>query len=221
MSKTSPSVSSSTMVNQLKWRAAVKKYDPTKKLTDSQLNTLLEAANLSPSAYGLQPYRLYVVNREQISDALVEAGYHQFQFATAPHLIVFASSKTVTHEDVEAFVENIAKTRGLKIEDVAEYGAMMHGFVDGKDEAALENWAARQVYIPLGVLVATAASENIDSSPMEGFDGAAIDKLLGIDKDGFKSRVVVAVGHRSPDDVYSTWKKVRKPLTELVKKVTV
>lgn len=211
--------SKSQMVEQLKWRAAVKKYDTSKKLSDQELNTLLEAANLSPSAFGLQPYRLYVLNREQISDAVVEAGYHQPQFSTAPHLIVFASSKTVTHEDVEAFVENIAKTRGIKIEDVAEYGAMMHGFVDGKDDAALESWAARQVYIPLGVLVATAAIENIDSSPMEGFDGAALDALLGIDKDGFKSRVVVAVGHRSEDDVYSTWKKVRKPLADVVKKL--
>lgn len=208
------------MVDQLKWRAAVKKYDPTKKLTEKELSLLLEAANLSPSAYGLQPYKLYVLNREQISDVVVEAGYDQPQFVTAPHLIVFASAKTVTHEDVEAFVENIAQTRGLNIEDVADYGAMMHSFVDGKDEAALENWAARQVYIPLGVLIATASSMDIDNSPMEGFDGASIDKLLGIDKDGFKSRVVVAVGHRADDDMHSTWKKVRKPLDQVVKHVS-
>jgi nitroreductase / dihydropteridine reductase len=207
------------MTDQLKWRAAVKKYDPTKKLTKKQLDTLLEAANLSPSAYGLQPYKLYVASSDKVKAAMAEVGYHQPQFTTASHVIVLASAQTVTHEDVDAFAENIAQTRGIMIEDVADYAASMHNFIDGKDDASLEAWAARQVYIPLGVLVSTAASMNIDSSPMEGFDAVAMDELLGIAKDGFKSRAVVAIGYRSTEDVYSTWKKVRKPIDQLVKHI--
>lgn len=209
-----------SLVTQLKWRAAVKKYDESKKLTDDQVNSLVEAANLAPSAYGLQPYRFYVVSDAKTKAAMAEAGYHQPQFTTASHLIVFASSKTVTHEDIDAFAENIAHTRDLKLEDVADYAGVMHGFVDSKDDDVLGAWAARQVYIPLGVLVAAAASQAIDSSPMEGFNNQEIDEILGIAKDGFTSRAIVAVGYRSSEDVYSTWKKVRKPLAKIVKKVT-
>jgi nitroreductase/dihydropteridine reductase len=214
-------MSKAPIIEQLKWRAAVKKYDPTKKLTEEQINTLLEAANLSPSAYGLQPYRFYVVSDDKTKAAMAEVGYHQPQFTTASHIIVFASAKTITHDDVNAFAANMAKTRGVDLESIAGYAKDMHHFVDSNDDASLEMWSSRQVYIPLGVLVAAASTLEIDSSPMQGFNPEALDALLGIDKDGFKSGAVVAVGYRSPEDVWSTWNKTRKPFNEIVKMVAV
>lgn len=206
-------------LKQLSWRAAAKNYDTSKKLTTTQVDNLLEALSLSPSAFGLQPYKFYVVSDDKIKAAISEVGYHQPQMTQASHLIVFASALKVTTDDVEAYAANIAKTRGIPEKAVADYKASMMHFVTSHDETFLANWAARQVYIPLGVLVTVAAAEQIDSSPMEGFDTKGVDEILGITKDGFASRAMVAVGYRSADDAYSKMAKVRKPLAQIIKKV--
>jgi nitroreductase len=134
-------------------------------------------------------------------------------------LVVFASDLNVSDADVEAYIENISKTRKVKKEDLAEYEQMMKGSMAGKSAEERENWAAKQVYIPVGVLMAAASLAKIDCSGMEGFDAAEVSNILGATEKGFKARVVVALGYRSEEDTYSKMAKVRRPLAEIVTNV--
>jgi nitroreductase / dihydropteridine reductase len=211
---------SNDLTSALKWRAAIKTYNQEKKLTDAQVKTLLEAMNLAPSSYGLQPYKFYVVSDQETKAKLAEVGYGQPQFTSSSHLIVLASSKKVSDQDVDNYVANVAKTRGVSKEDVAKYAEMIKGSVAGKSAAEVEAWAARQVYIPLGVVMTAAAMHQIDSTPMEGFDVDGVGKLLGITEEGFVPRVIVALGYRAESDAYSKMAKVRKSLTEISREVT-
>jgi nitroreductase len=203
----------------LSWRAAVKEFDTSKKLGDAQVDQLLEAVNLAPSSYGLQPYHFYVVSDAGVKEKIGKAGYGQPQFTSASHLIVFASDVHTTEQDVDAYVANIAKTRGVDVTDLEEYAQMMKGSITAKTAADLENWAAQQVYIPVGVLMAAASVAGIDSSPMEGFDADEVSNIVGATEKGFKARVVVALGYRSEDDKYGKMKKVRRSLGEIVTKI--
>lgn len=203
----------------LSWRAAVKEFDISKKLTDEQVNQLLEAVNLAPSSYGLQPYHFYVVSDDATKEKLAKAGYGQPQFTTASHLIVFASDVQTTEQDIDAYIENIAKTRGIDSADLEDYAQMMKGSVTTKSAEDLENWAAKQAYIPVGVLMAAASVAEIDCSPMEGFDAAEVSNIIGATEKGFKARVIVALGYRSEDDKYGKMKKVRRSLDEIATRI--
>ena len=210
----------SALNEHLQWRAAVKEFNPSKKVSEKDVHQLLESINLAPSSFGLQPYRFYVISDEHIKEKMAKAGYGQPQFSTASHLIVFASDKNVSEADVDAYVDNISKTRGVNKQDLTEYAQMMKGSMSSKSAIEMENWAARQAYIPVGVLMAAASVAKIDCSPMEGFDAAEVSNIIGATEEGFMARVVVALGYRSKDDKYAQMAKVRKPLAEIVTTVS-
>lgn len=201
----------------LEWRRATKQFDTTKTLSQEQVQSLLETTLLAPSSFGLQPWKIVVVSDPEVKAKLGEAGYGQSQFTTASHVVVFAVNTKVDDAYVDHYLADMAQVRGIAIEALDGFSQTLKGTIASRGEEGTVVWSSRQVYIALGTLIAAASLENIDASPMEGFDGDAFDKILDI-KDGH-ALAVVALGYRSEDDQWSQMKKVRFPYTELVKEI--
>lgn len=199
----------SQSIEVLKWRYAVKKYNTEKKLSEEQLGILKESLRLAPSSFGLQPWHFVVVEDAEIRKKLRAVGYDQSAITDASQLIVLATEKDVDAVLVEKYIQNIALTRNVPIESLEGLRTMIDGAVGMKGEEGAREWAGKQVYIALGVLLTTASIEGIDATPMEGFDPKEFDTILGLDKRGLMSRVIVAVGFRSEADDYAKEKKVR------------
>jgi nitroreductase len=204
------------VLKKLEWRYATKRFNSDKKLNDKQLNLLVDAVNLAPTSYGLQPFELFVIGDSKVREELKVAANGQPQVSDASQVLVFAVNKELSEKHIEAFVERTAQQRGLKVESLDAFRSMMVAAIMAKSPEARFQWAARQAYIALGVLLSTAATENIDACPMEGFNNAEFDRILGLDKKGFSSVVMATVGFRSEEDKYGSLAKVRKSRDELV-----
>ncbi|ANQ47818.1 NAD(P)H-dependent oxidoreductase [Flammeovirga yaeyamensis] len=205
-----------SIIESLNWRYATKKFDPTKKLDEATVNTILEAGNLSASSYGLQPWKIIVVKNEEIRQQLVEHSWGQQQVVDASHLLVIARHSAIAESDVQAFIENISETRGIPQEALAEYKGMMTNTVNNLSDQDKDVWVGKQAYIVLGNLLAVCAELKVDSTPMEGFVPDKYDEILGLDKLGLKSTVLLPIGFRAEDDDYQQLKKVRKSLSDSV-----
>ncbi len=197
------------------WRYATKRFDANRKLSHEQVETLLNAARMAPSSYGLQPFEIMVVENDDLRKQLQEAAYGQQQLTEASHVMVFAANKTVDEALVDSFMQRVAKSRGQSMESLKDFRNMVLGSVSGKSEQGKFQWAARQAYIALGFLLATAAIESIDACPMEGFNNAEFDRILNLEQKGLKSVVMATVGFRSADDKYAGLPKVRKTQDQL------
>jgi nitroreductase len=199
----------SNIIDALKWRYATKQFDTTKKVSTEQLAVLKESLRLSPSSFGIQPWHFVVVENAELRTKLRAAGYDQPQFTDASHLVILATEKNVDATLIEKYLQSIANTKGIAIEHLAGFRGMLEGTIGAKGEEGAREWAARQVYIALGVLLTTAATLEIDAAPMEGFDPKAADEILGLSAKGLESRVAVALGFRSATDEAATAPKVR------------
>jgi len=205
-----------SIIEDMKWRYATKKFDKSKKLDQKQLNLLLGAANLAPSSYGLQPFQLLVIENRLLREKLKEFSYGQPQVTDASHLIVFAVRNNLSETDVESYIDRIAQNRNVPVSSLASYKATIMSSIRSKSAEQLFQWASRQAYISLGFLLAAAANEKIDACPMEGFQKDKYDELLGLKEKGLSSMVMAAVGYRAEDDDYQYKPKVRKTLDEIV-----
>lgn len=203
-------------INSLNWRYATKAYDLNKKLDPGQISDLIETVRLSPSSFGLQPYKLIEVKNPETREKLKAAAWGQTQITDASNLFVFAVPTNLSDTDVDVFINRTATTRNIPVENLAEYSTMIKGSINSRDEAEKINWAAKQAYIALGVLLTAAAGANIDASPMEGFDSAQFDEILGLKELNLKSVVICAVGYRSDADTYAGLAKVRVSKDDLV-----
>lgn len=203
------------LLEQLKWRAAIKQFDNTKKLTPQQLDELLAAIQLSPSSAGLQPYRIIVVEDAETRAKLREAAYGQAQITDASHLIIFAAETAIDEALVKKYIDLIAETRQVDRDKLSAFEQTINGSISAKTTEERVIWAQKQAYIALGILSAEAADLKIDTCSMEGFSPAAFDEILGLKEKGLTASVIAAVGFRSDTDVYSKTLKVRKPDTEL------
>ncbi|MDG5800138.1 NAD(P)H-dependent oxidoreductase [Marinilabiliaceae bacterium ANBcel2] len=197
-------------------RYATKKFDNSKKLNDNQIELLVNAVQLAPTSYGLQPFKLVVVQDQLVKEELCKAAYNQPQLSDSSAVFVFAAKKSVTHEDIKKFIKHTAAVRNVSEEDLKGYHDMMIGSTDAKSEEEKFYWAASQAYITLGFLLTTAAMEDLDVCPMEGFNSDSFNKILGLDKEGYSTVVIAPVGFRSKEDVYAQAPKVRKSVEELV-----
>lgn len=206
------------MIEKLNWRYATKEFDAARKLSKEQLNQLLEATNLAPSSFGLQPFRILLVEDGELRQNLRKAAWSQPQVTDASSLIVFASYTNVTSEHIDDFLKRIADARQVPLESLESYETMMKGSISGKTQEDLANWAARQAYIALGTLLTVCASEGIDACPMEGFEKDKFDEVLGLSEQGLASVVMAALGYRSEEDKYQHLAKVRKDLKDMVLK---
>lgn len=208
------------LVAQLRWRCAVKKFDATRKIPDATWNAIEESLVLTPSSYGLQPWRFIVVNDVAARAALRTASWNQSQVTDASHYVVFAARTALSEADVDAFVRRIAEVRGVAVESLAQYkGMMVGGVVKAMDETKRNHWAGLQVYIALGNLMTAAATIGLDTCPMEGLDPAKYDEILGLKAQGYHTLCACAVGYRAADDRYAAAPKVRFATDDVVKHV--
>lgn len=203
-------------INALNWRYATKAYDTSKKLSDDQVNTLIEAVRLAPSSFGLPVYKLIYVKDTETREKLKAAAWGQTQLTDASDLFIFAAKTNLSEVDVTEYMNEVSKVRNIPVESLAEYAGMINGSLDGRDNDGKTNWATKQAYIGLGVLITAAALENMDASPMEGFDAKQFDEILGLKDLGLTAVVIAAVGYRSETDTYANLAKVRVSKENLV-----
>lgn len=204
-----------SVIENLKWRAAIKSFDPAKKINAVKLDELLTAIQLAPSSAGLQHYKVLVVENPEIREKLREAAYGQAQLTEASQVIVFAAETNIDEAYVKSYIDLIAATRETDRENLAGFEQMLMGSITGRTEDQKIIWAAKQAYIALGVLLTAAAELEIDACPMEGFDAGKFDEILGLKELSLTVAVIAPVGYRSDADVYSKMAKVRKPKQEL------
>lgn len=200
-----------TIINALEWRASIKVFNPEKKLSETQLNTLLTSLHLSASSFGLQPWKFLVITNPELRQKLRENSWNQTQVTDASHLIVLCRKTDITPSDVDTYIQHIATTRNTPAEALAGYAQMMKGYIANMDESQRASWMEKQVYIALGSLLTAAAVEKIDSCPLEGFDKNAYNTLLDLPRLGYSACVVCALGFRDATDTYGSAKKVRFP----------
>jgi len=204
------------LLDKLNWRYATKIFDTTKKVPAEQFEMLLESLRLAPSSFGLQPWKFVVVENPEVRAQLREAAWGQAQVTDASHFIVLCRTEKIGEAEIQHFVDTTAAARGVEASTMDAYKQMMLGTVGGMSEERKALWASEQVYLALGMMLTVAAANEIDAAPMEGFDSAKFDEILGLPEKGLRSVVVCAIGYRSADDKYAEAKKVRYPLTDLV-----
>ncbi len=208
----STTIKPETLIGQLNWRYATKQFDPKRKISAQDWATLEEALLLTPSSGGLQPWKFIVVTDPAIRAKLRPASYGQAQISDASHLVVFAAKNNFSEADVDAHIKNVAKVQGAPIEALAPLrGMLVGGIVKAQDETARNAWARNQAFIALGNLLTSAALLGIDACPMEGFDRAQYDEILGLKAKGYSSAVIATLGYRLPTDKYAAAPKVRFP----------
>jgi nitroreductase len=205
----------STFLENQNWRYATKKFDSSRKISPEDLNILKEAIRLSSSSFGLQPYTVIIVENPELRAQLKPASWGQSQITEASHLIVFASNTEVSTEYIDTYLQNIADTRGLTLDNVYPYGDYIKGFLANVPADAIPVWTAKQTYLALGNLLNVAAELKIDVTPMEGFVPAQYNEILGLTKLGLNASLVATIGYRSDEDATQHLKKVRKSTEEL------
>lgn len=204
-----------SLIEKLQWRAAVKQFDKNKKLSDVQLDSLLSAIQLAPTSLGLQSFKVIVVQDAETREKLRAAGYNQAQITDASVLFVFASLTNLDEDFGKKFIDLVASQRSIDRVNLEGYEQMVLGTLSSRTEEQKIAWSHKQAYIALGVLIAEAAEIGVDAGPMEGFDAAQFDEILGLTEKGLTTSVIAAVGFRADEDQYSKMIKVRRPKSEL------
>ncbi len=199
----------------LQWRYATKQYDTTKKVSDEHVQKILEAIQYAPNSFGLQAWRAIIVHDVETRKKLREVGYNQAQITDASHLIVFAVKNDITEADTEEFMQDIVKERGVERSTLDGYAQTINGALTQKGKEGAHNWMSRQAYISLGFGLLTAALLGVDACPMEGFDNAKFDEILGLTEKGLSSKAILTLGYRVPSDPFAHMKKVRTPQERL------
>lgn len=191
----------------LKWRYAAKKFDPTRKIDDATWAALEEALVLSPSSFGLQPWKFLVIKDPTVRESLVPLSWGQRQVADASHLVVFTVKHPLDTADVRRHIERTAEVQGIAPDVLAGFEKVVNDFLGQPFD--IRSWATRQVYIALGNFLTAAALLGIDTCPMEGLDPAAYDKALGLEGSGYYTVAACPAGFRAADDHSAARAKVR------------
>ena len=208
------------LLNALNWRYATKVFDPNKKIPADVWQTLERALVLSPSSYGLQPYRFLVISDPAKRAALLPHSWNQKQVVDASHFVVFTARTQMTEADVDKLIARTTDVRKIPAESLNFYRDMMLGdLVNGPRSRIAHEWATRQAYIALGNLMTCAAVLGVDACPMEGFVPSEYDRVLGLENSGYATVVCCALGYRADNDKYASLPKVRFELQELVQPV--
>ncbi|WP_300488197.1 NAD(P)H-dependent oxidoreductase [Flavobacterium sp.] len=205
----------SNLIETLKWRYATKKFDATKKISNEDLDTLKEAIRLSASSYGLQPYKVLIIENPEVRAKLQPVSWGQSQIVEASHLLVFANMTDFGAEQIDAFLNNIVETRQIPMESIAGYGDFMKSKLTTLPADKLSNWTSKQTYIALGNLLSAAAELKIDATPMEGFEAEKVNEILGLNELGLNASLIATLGYRHEEDATQHYAKVRKSNEEL------
>lgn len=200
------------LLEDLKWRYATKKYDPTKKVAQEDVDKILEATRLAPTSSGMQQFRVIVITDQELKNKIVPIAMEQQIVADCSHLLVFAAWDRYTEERIDKIYNYTTDERGLPRGRFKSYTDKLRALY--LTQTAEENFihTARQAYIGLGLAIAQAAELKVDSTPMEGFIGEELDKLLGLKSKGLKSVLLLPIGYRdAKNDWLVNMKKVRNP----------
>ncbi|MFL9829256.1 NAD(P)H-dependent oxidoreductase [Flavobacterium sp. ARAG 55.4] len=205
----------SNFLENQNWRYATKKFDATKKISKEDLKTLKEAIRLSSSSYGLQPYKVIIVENPEIRAKIQPAAWGQSQITEASHLIVFANKTKLDNSDIDEYVSNISTVRNIPVESLAAYGDFMKSKIVTLSDDSKNIWTSKQTYLALGNLLNAAAELKIDVTPMEGFVPEQLNEILGLDKLNLNTSLIATLGYRHEEDATQHYKKVRKSEEEL------
>ncbi|MDP5082451.1 MAG: NAD(P)H-dependent oxidoreductase [Winogradskyella sp.] len=204
------------IIKQLKWRYATKKFDSDKNLSENQILTIKNAFNLTATSFGLQTISLIVIKDKLKRKDLVGHSYNQKQVLEASHLLIICIQNDIHTQDVNAYYDNIKNIRNTPETILEPYKQNLIKTVSAMSIPERQQWSKNQAYIALGNLMTVCAIEGIDACPMEGFNPAKYDELLELDKKGLKSVLLLPVGFRAEDDIFSQFEKVRKPLERTI-----
>ena len=207
-------------MKSLEWRYATKVFDPSKKISDKDFQKLIDALILTPSSYGLQPWKFVVVENPQVREELKPHSWGQPQITDASHLLVFCKVQNVDEPFVDKYIQSTAEIRNQETSELDGFkGMMISNVVDGMSDKARNQWARNQVYIALGNAMTVAGALEIDACPIEGFSPEKYDEILGLKEQGLASVVVLPVGYRSDDDKYADLPKVRFGEDDMILKI--
>lgn len=197
------------IIEALNWRYATKLFDPTKKIDQDQLDIILETLRLSPSSYGMQPWKFVLVNNLDLRLKIKEAAYGQPQTTDASHLIILTVKKDIDAKLVNDYMNFVAGEKNIEVVKLGGFETMINGSFQNKSMEELKSWATHQLYLAAGTLLTSCATLEIDACPMEGFDKAKVDEILGLASLGLESRLIVPIGYRSTSDQGALAKKLR------------
>ncbi|NWK56737.1 NAD(P)H-dependent oxidoreductase [Verrucomicrobiaceae bacterium N1E253] len=213
-------ISPDALLESLQWRYATKVFDPQKTIPATSIQAIEESLALSPSSFGIQPWKFIVVTDPEIKAALLPHSWNQTQVIDCSHLVVLCAKEQTSESDIQRLLKCIADRRNVELESLSDYAAMMSGFIKRMDPEQSIAWAKNQVYIALGQLMTSAAVLGIDACPMEGICPAEYDRILGLDQapasERYLTTVACPMGYRSADDKYAQLAKVRFPTSEVI-----
>lgn len=199
------------LLENLKWRYATKKFNPSKKISDIDLERLKEAIQLSVSSYGLQLYKVLVIENQELRAQLKKASWDQSQITDASHLFVFCNYTDRSEKHIDDYIQTTAKTQGTSLDQLSAYSEFIKGSLSQKTDSEWISWSEKQTYLALSNLLMACAELKIDACPMEGFESDKYNEILGLKEKGLNAAMIAPVGFRSEEDHTQFRKKVRKP----------
>jgi len=203
-------------IKALNWRYATKKFDDTKILSEDKIRVLKEAFNLTATSYGLQPLKMLVISNKETQKSLRELSMNQQQVDTASHVMVICIEDKIDENFIRNYFKRVKHLRETPDEVLEPFQNFLVDDFRKKAVDEIHAWAVNQAYLALGTLLTVCAAEEIDACPMEGFEPEKYNEFLGLEERNLKSVLVLPVGYRAEDDEFSTFKKVRRPLDEVI-----
>lgn len=200
----------------LNFRYATKAFDAARKIPTETWDAIEESLVLTPSSFGLQPWKFLIVENPDIREKLKAASWNQPQLTDASHLVVLTARTDLTRADIDSWIARLSEVQGTPLEALAGLSGMIASFSSAMTAAEKQAWNTRQVYIALGQLMTSAAVLGIDSCPLEGISPADYDTILGLPGTGYATAVACALGYRSPEDKYATAPKARFPDEQVI-----
>lgn len=207
-----------SIIDSLHWRYATKRMNGMK-IPQSKMDIILDAISLAPSSFGLQPYSVLIIESKAMLEKIKPIAMMQPQITESSALLVFAAWDKVTIEKITIYVNQIAKERNVTVDSLKSLKEYMESLLKNSDSDNVV-WSSKQAYIALGVALIAAAEEEIDSTPIEGFDKLLLDNLLNLKNKGLQSTVLMTLGYRDPfNDYLVNLKKIRRKKDELFIKI--
>lgn len=207
------------LLASLRWRYATKQFDASRKIPAETWAALEESLVLTPSSFGLQPWKFLIVETPAVRAKLLPDSWNQAQVTEASHFVVLTARTDLTTVDIDAWVSRLSEIQGRPADTLAPLRGMIVGFAETMSEEERHAWNVRQVYIALGQLMASAATLGIDACPMEGISKSAYDRILGLENSGYATVVACALGYRAETDKYATAPKARFEASRVIQHV--
>lgn len=207
------------LIDALRWRYATKQFDPERKIPEDSWLAIQQSLVLTPSSFGLQPWKFLVVENPDLRKQLLAESWNQPQVTDASHFVVLATKTDLGPADIDRWITCMGEAQGKSPEDLAPLQGMIAGFSERMSHEERREWNTRQSYIALGQLMTTAAVMGIDACPMEGISNNAYDRLLGLEGSDYATVVACALGYRAASDKYATTPKARFPLEQVIQRI--